>query len=117
MSVRLFHKGARIVLVVRRESAGVGSWWSPHFIPRDWAPILRARLEVLALSPISEGNAALACSLGRIEWTARRYWSTISVRLERGSDTKRTLVTAALLRAARYALPATPAIEEATCQQ
>ena len=117
MSVRLFHKGARIVLVVRRRSAGVEVWWSPHVAPCDWAPIFRARLELLALSPISEGDAALACSLGRIEWTAERYWSRISVRVERGSETKRTLVTAALLKAARYALPATPAIEEATCQQ
>jgi hypothetical protein len=109
MSVRLFHKGARIVLVVRRESAGIQSWWSPHIAPCDWAPILHARLELLALSPASEGNAALACSLGRIEWTAGWHWSTIAVRLERGSETKRTLVTAALLKAARYALPATQA--------
>ena len=72
---------------------------------------------MLALRPVSEGDAALTCSLGRIEWTTGRYWSTISVRFERGSDTKRTLVTAALLKAARYALPVTPAIEEATCQQ
>jgi hypothetical protein len=106
MSVRLFHKGARIVVVVRRAGAGVESWWSPHVAPRDWAPIFRARLELLALSPVSEGDAALVCNLGRIEWTAERYWSTISVRFERGSDTKRTLVAAAVLRAARYALPA-----------
>jgi hypothetical protein len=117
MSLRLFHKRARTVLVVRREGAGVQSWWSPHVMPSDWAPILRARLELLALSPISQGNTALVCNLGRIEWTDRRYWSTISVRLERGSDVKRTLVTAALLRAARYALPAPPATEEATWQQ
>jgi hypothetical protein len=117
MSVRLFHKGARIVLVVRRESAGVESWWSPHVGPRDWAPILRGRLELLALSPNAEGDAALACRLGRIEWTVGRYWSTIAVRLERGSEAKRTIVTAALLKGARYALPASPAIEEATWQQ
>ncbi|MGH9385392.1 MAG: hypothetical protein ACRD2N_14010 [Vicinamibacterales bacterium] len=106
MSVRLFHRGARIVLVVRRGSAGVESWCSPHLAPREWAPIFRRRLDVLALSPVSEGDTALACSIGRIEWTALRYWSTISVRLERGSATRRTLVTAALLKAARYALPA-----------
>jgi hypothetical protein len=116
MSVRLFHKGARIVLVVGRGGAGVESWWSPHFTPSDWEPILRTRLELLALSPVSDGNAALACSLGRIEWTDGRYWSTISVRLERGSILKRTLVAAALLKAARYALPERPAIEEATWQ-
>ena len=109
MSVRLFHKGARIVLVVRRERAGVEWWWSPHVVSRDWSPIFRARLELLALSPMPEGDAALTCRLGRMEWTAAAYWSRISVRLERGSETKRTLVTAALLNAARYALPATPA--------
>lgn len=102
MSVRLFHKGARIVLVVRRARTGVESWWSPHVTPRDWTPILHPRLELLALSPLAERTTALACSLGRIEWIAGRYWSTISVRLERGSDEKRRLVTAALLKAARY---------------
>ena len=116
MSLRLFHKNARTVIAVRREGAGVESWWSPHLTPHDWAPILHARLELLALSPAAEGHSALACSLGRIEWTAGRYWSTISVRLERGSVAKRTLVTAALLKAARYGLPATAAKEEATCQ-
>lgn len=108
MSVRLFHKGARIVLVVRRERAGVESWWSPHFGPREWAPILRAQLELLALSPNAESDASLACRLGRIKWTIGRYWSKISVRLERGSEAKRTIVAAALLKGARYALPASP---------
>jgi hypothetical protein len=117
MSVRLFHKGARIVVVVRREGAGTETWWSPHAAPRDWAPILRARLDLLALAPVPGGPAALACRLGRIEWIGRPYWSTISVRLDRGSDTKRTLVSAALLRGARYDRPAIPALEEATCQQ
>jgi hypothetical protein len=117
MSVRLFHKGARIVLVTRRDRAGVESWWSPHFTSRDWSPILEARLTLLTLSPASGGSNSLTCRLGRIEWTAGRYWSRIFVRFERGSDRKRTLVTTALLKAARYALPVSPAIEEATCQQ
>lgn len=109
MSIRLLHKGARLVLVVGRGGAGIETWWSPHLAPRDWTPILRERLDLLALAPVSEHGAALACRLGRIEWTATAYWSTISVRLDRGSDTKRSLVTAALLKAARYALPAPPA--------
>lgn len=104
MSVRLFHKGARIVVVVGRVSAGVESWWSPHLSACDWAPILRDRLDLLALPATAEGDTALACRLGRIEWTTGRYWSTISVRIERGSDRKRMLVAAALLKAARYAL-------------
>jgi hypothetical protein len=108
MSVRLFHKGARIVFATRRAAPGVESWWSPHASRRNWAPILRSRLELLALEPIAEEPTAVSCRLGRIEWTVAPYWSTISVRLERGSETKRALVTAALLRAARYALPAKP---------
>ncbi len=106
MTVRLFHKGARIVVVVRRARAGVESWWSPHLGRRDWAPILGAGLDLLALSPAAEGDTVLTCRLGRIEWTTGRYWSTISVRLDGGSERKRTLVTNALLKAARYALPA-----------
>jgi hypothetical protein len=109
MSVRLFHKGTRLVFVVGREGAGVETWWSPHLAPRDWTAILLERLDLLALAPVPENGAALACRLGRIEWTAAAYWSTISVRLDRGSDTKRSLVAAALLNAARYALPAPPA--------
>ena len=105
MSVRLFHKKARIVLVVRRAGPGVESWWSPHFNRCAWAPVLRNQLELLGLNVTPEASA-LTCMLGRIEWIVGGYWSTISVRLERGSEKKRMLVAAALLRAARYALPA-----------
>jgi hypothetical protein len=102
MSIRLCHKGARIVIVVRRGGAGVESWWSPHFAPRDWAPIFQDRLELLALSPLPDGDSAMACRLGRIVWTNSRCWSRITVQFERGTDVKRTLVAAALLKAARY---------------
>lgn len=111
MSVRLFHKKARIVLVVRRQGAGVESWWSPRFNRCDWAPVLRDQLGLLGLPAQSEASA-LQCPLGRIEWIVGRYWSTISVHFDRGSDIKRTLITAALLKAARYALPATASERE-----
>ena len=91
--------------VRRREGAGRESWWSPAFNRCDWAPVLRTQLELLGLTA-TDDRTSLTCKLGRIEWTVGRYWSTILVRLDQGSETKRTLVAAALLKAARYALPA-----------
>ena len=106
MSVRLFHRGARLVLVVRRERPGRETWWAPHQRPHDWATLLARPLSLLGLSPRREALQSVVCALGRIEWTVGRHWSTIRVDLDRGSEKKRRLVTAALLKAARYALPA-----------
>jgi hypothetical protein len=104
MSVRLFHRGARVVLVVRRLAPGQVCWWSPSLTPPDWGAILAPQLALLGLPPRpGPDNTSLSCRLGDIRWTIARPWSIIWVRLEGGSDTKRRLVAAALLRAARYA--------------
>ena len=104
MSVRLFHRGARLVFVVRRTGPGQVCWWSPSLRSPDWAAILAPQLALLGLPPRrgTEG-ASLSCRLGNIRWTTARRWSIISVQLEGGSERKRQLVAAALLRAARYA--------------
>ena len=104
MSVRLFHRGARLVLVVRRLAPGQVCWWSPALAPPDWGAILAPQLALLGLPPSpGSDDASLSCRLGDIRWTVARGWSIIRVRLDGGSDTKRRLVGAALLRAARYA--------------
>ena len=101
MSVRLFHKNARLVFVVSRRGPGGETWWSPHRAPREWAAVLAPALDLLVLPPrIAAGG--LTCRLGSVDWTNERYWSTITVRFGAGSATKRKLVCAALLRAARY---------------
>lgn len=102
MSVRLFHKDARLVLVVSRRGPGDETWWSPHRRARDWRRVLAPALELLALPPAAEGTDRLTCRLGSIDWTNHRYWSTITARFGAGSPTKRQLICAALLKAARY---------------
>lgn len=102
MSVRLFHRGMRIVFVVRRGTDGAVRWWVPSVRPHNWAAILRRPLELLELDPRIDGSSTITFRLGRMGWTVSRCWSTIWLRLERGSGPKRTLVAAALLKAARY---------------
>lgn len=102
MSVRLFHKNARWVFVVSRGEPGRETWWSPHLAARAWGAVLAPALDLLALRPEPPTAGGVRCRLGSVDWTNARYWSTISVRLDGGSETKRKLVCAALLRAARY---------------
>lgn len=102
MSVRLFHKNARLVFVVSRRGPGEETWWSPHLAARDWGPILMPALELLALPAARTSGGCLTCRLGSMDWTNDRYWSTITVRFAAGSSRKRQLVCAALLKAARY---------------
>jgi hypothetical protein len=106
MSVRLFHRGARLVIVAGRGGEGGERWWSPHWTAPDWNAILEPQLQLLGLVPEkSEGLPRLRCRLGEINWIAGRRWSIITLQLSRGSDTKRRLAAAALLKAARYARP------------
>lgn len=103
MNVRLFHRGARIVIVFRRTAPGQERWWAPRIRSADWVRILAGELRLLGLPSEPDGPAALTCRLGRIDWTTTRGWSIITLQLTGGSETKRRLVSAALLKAARYA--------------
>jgi hypothetical protein len=107
VTVRLFHRGARLVFVVRRGPTGDQRWWSPHLSPPDWRGILTRGLALLGLPAQQEsGGSALICRIGRVEWTSGRRCSMIALRFTHGSELKRRLVAAALLKAARYARPA-----------
>lgn len=106
MSVRLFHKNARIVLVTSRNGSAEQIWWSPHLAPRNWAAVLHPALTLLVLAPEGRGETTLRFRLGSMHWTNARYWSTITLRFDAGSERKRELVAAALLKAARYKLAA-----------
>jgi hypothetical protein len=105
MSVRLFHRGARFVFVVRRRAAGCERWWSPCREPHDWGTILQGPLALVGLSPQLDGPFSITCRIGRVAWTQSRHWATIDVEFDRGSVTKRRLVATALLKAARYGRP------------
>jgi len=105
VSVRLFHKGARLVLVVRRAGPGDERWWALCRAQHDWRRILLDPLTLVGLDPRIDGPRALVCRIGRVEWTEARRWATIDLRLDGGSVTKRRLVATALLKAARYGRP------------
>jgi hypothetical protein len=105
VSVRLFHKGARLVLVIRRAAPGSERWWALCWTRHDWRSILLDPLLLVGLDPRSDGPRSLVCRIGRLEWTEARRWATIDLRLDGGSATKRQLVAAALLKAARYGRP------------
>ena len=102
MSVRLFHKDARLVLVTSRNGSAEQVWWSPHLAPRNWAAVFQPALDLLVLAPEGRAENTVRFRLGSMHWTNARYWSTITLRFDAGSDRKRELVATALLKAARY---------------
>ena len=103
MSVRLFHRGARLVLVLRRTADGDQRWWAPFRRPDDWGEVLKQPLALLDLEPQLDGPGTITCSIGRVKWTRSCRW--IDLQFNRGSATKRRLVAGALLKAARYGRP------------
>ena len=81
------------------------------FLPADFrsgadsrrvGDMLREALLLLDLDPRMDGGSSLGCTLGAVTWTTGWRWATIVVHLDQGSAARRTLVTAALLKAARY---------------
>ncbi len=102
MSVRLFHRGARCVFAVRRSATDGDLWCAVHRLAHDWAAILSEPLRLLGLTARQEVGQGLTFAGGEIRWTRGPVWTTIRVRLDSGSDRKRQLMKAALLRAARY---------------
>jgi len=95
MSVRLFHRGSRCVLVLRRveEDMREHRWLAVHVKPHPWDHIFATALQSLDLP----GAAGV-----ELHWTGRSYSTTIDLRLTQGSLRKRQLIASALLKAARY---------------
>ena len=115
MSVRLFHKDARLVLVVARregERESEHRWIGLHLSPHAWASVFQTAWTMLDLhdeSPLpageSSGNSCHSPHRGvDLRWTPSRCWTRIDLRLTKGSLRKRQLIAAALLKAARYQL-------------
>jgi hypothetical protein len=95
MSVRLFHRGSRFVVVQRRLEGDTSEhrWIALHRSTHPWDLIFSRALQVLELA----GRPGI-----ELHWTAQTYWTTIDLRLTQGSLRKRQLIAAALLKAARY---------------
>jgi hypothetical protein len=115
MKIRLWHKDARWVWVLRRRDLDVPDpaggplsehrWLAVHFSSYPWAEIFRIALERLPVTttPV-DGGFDFDNDSGDLRWTPGRYWTTINLRLKSGSLLKRQLIAGTLLKAARYQL-------------
>jgi hypothetical protein len=101
MSVRLFHRGARVVIPLSKSDAS-HVWCALHVRKIAWAPIFGPTLDLLGLGGESNGEA-LRFAGGSLDWTNGAFWTTIRLRLPPCSPKKAALLAAGLLKAARYA--------------
>ncbi len=128
MSVRLFHRGGRLVVRAGRTGSQVSIWRALHLRPIAWQDVFRPALVLLGFTVETEDGALrfgtgpsttagtnpstmLGAGSGSIHWTRGAFWTTIRVELPRGSPPssmkKMDLLAAALLKAARYRSVAT----------
>lgn len=111
MSVRLFHRDARVVLAFGAHD-GVHTWRALHRGALDWGAILAPPLRLLGFDP-EPGGDRLVFGGGSLDWTTGPLWTTIRLRLPACSEKKAGLLAAGLLKAARYAAgPLSPADKE-----
>lgn len=101
MSVRLFHKGARLVIPAPAEDAA-RVWIALHRRPVEWSAIFSGAVSLLGYAAAPEPDG-LRFKDGSVRWTRGPMWTTIRLRLPSGSPKKQALVAAGLLKAARYA--------------
>jgi hypothetical protein len=105
ISLRIWHPG-RHVWRIRREigaNALNETWISVRRVPPDWGSIFRFTLDLIWLPNESRpGQIELASQHGSITWQERTLTTRIEVRIEGFSIQKRTLIAAALWKAARF---------------
>ena len=107
MSVRLFHRGGRLVMRTGRTGNQVSTWRALHLRPIAWQDVFRPALELLGFT-VETGDGVLRFGeTGCIRWTRGAFWTTIRLQLPRCSVKKGDLLAAALLKAARYRSAAT----------
>jgi hypothetical protein len=119
MSIRLFHRGGRLVMRSSRASRQASTWRALHLRPVVWEDVFRPALALLGFTVENEDGAlrfgtspstglgtgpstTAGMSTGSIRWTRGAFWTTIRVQLPACSAKKRDLLAAALLKAARY---------------
>lgn len=104
MSVRLFHRGARLVFPLPSSGGPHGShaWCALHWRPVVWGNVFRPTLALMGLG--CEGiDEALQLTGGSLHWTTGEFWTTIRLQLPPCSPKKAALLASGLLKAARYA--------------
>jgi hypothetical protein len=109
MSIRLFHRGGRLVMRSRRASQQLSTWRALHVRPVVWEDVFRPALALLGFTVEAEDGAlrfgtgpSTTAGTGSIRWTRGAFWTTIRVQLPVCSARKGELLAAALLKAARY---------------
>ncbi|HJR59886.1 MAG TPA: hypothetical protein VJ813_10820 [Vicinamibacterales bacterium] len=101
MSVRLFHRHARLVVTGATRDR-VHTWYAWHWRPVAWADIFAPALLLVGF-PSERGPAGLRFGDGSVHWTKGPLWTTIRLQLPPCSDRKAGLLASGLLKAARYA--------------
>lgn len=101
MSVRLFHRGGRVVLPLAT-AGDERRWLALHVRPVAWDRIFTRALALVGLESTRRDNR-LEFRGGALGWTPGWFWTTIRLRLPPASPKKNALVSSGLLKAARYA--------------
>jgi hypothetical protein len=101
MSVRLFHRGARLVAHARTDDAE-RVWIAFHRAPLVWADLFAPALLLVGFSCERDGEGVRFGEGGSIHWTRGAMWTTIRLRLPRCSEKKAALLASGLLKVARY---------------
>jgi len=104
MSIRLFHRDARIVLP-RGASDGAHVWFAVHRRPVAWAALFGPALLLVGVACQPDGDG-LRFGSGSIRWRRGPLGTTIRLRLPPWSQKKASLLARGLLKAARYGRPA-----------
>lgn len=102
MSVRLFHRGARLVIRWSQPSPDRAVWCAMHRRPVPWGQVFRPTLRLLGFAT-DEAVAGLRFGAGSLDWTGGPFWTTLRLQLPPCSARKAALLAAGLLKAARYA--------------
>jgi hypothetical protein len=103
MSIRLFHRGARLVVHAGSQE-GERVWVAFHRAPPVWAELFAPALLLVGFSCERDGgaNGVRFGDGGSIHWTRGAMWTTIRLRLPRCSEKKAALLAGGLLKVARY---------------
>ena len=101
MSVRLFHRGARVVVRLP-ERDGCHRWLALHVRQVPWDRVFSPALMLVGF-PCQCAGETLQFGEGRLDWTPGTFWTTIRLRLPPCSPKKAALLASGLFKAARYA--------------
>jgi hypothetical protein len=102
MSIRLFHRHARLVIRLPARD-GDEVWIALHQRPVAWGGIFVPALALVGIRAEPSEEATLTFAGGKLIWTRETFWTTIRLHLPPSSAKKRALLAMGLLKAARYA--------------